>query len=587
MAGRTRDAPSIDDPGVDPVAPQARALSPWAGALIAAACAAAVWTLADEPENPCAATAPLLDGVWDTRTKAELADAFAAADLSYATDTWDHTEDLLEAYANAWTAAHRETCEATQVHHTQSDARMRLRMACLMQRRDALWATVDVLRAPDPTVVRGAGRAARALPALDTCADGDAQEAVALVPSEHDENVASLRVRQAIARANLEAGKIHRGRDLARAVLQQAETLELPAVLAEAHALMAAASSAFGQWDDARAHAQAGLAAAIAARDDHSAAALAVATVTIDSHWPPLGVAHPHTEHAIAWVERVGSPPQVQAALLNARGRIARRKARFYDAIGFFEESLSVLADDADPDLIETRGLLAQTYSEMGDDDAAVALFEVNLRAIQATLGAHHPALAKVLSDAAAVLEHQHKWTQAQAYYERALKIRTEAFGVNSAPVGATLTALASLQMSAGNYGESLSLCGRAVELAPDRIGRLALLEMVGALHARLGRPNEAARTYQRVISLGDASPGSGHALVVSARYNLARNQLARGNHAQALGLVTTALQDLADAGRHDPAQRSALLAFRSELHARGDGRRATDRAMAVAREKE
>src|SRR3569623_46089 len=90
----------------------------------------------------------------------------------------------VDQYATSWQAMYHETCEATQIHHTQSAEAMDLRMACLDRRLGELGALVDVMHDASPAVLRKAGEVGDGLPPLADCADLKALREVVRRPTE-------------------------------------------------------------------------------------------------------------------------------------------------------------------------------------------------------------------------------------------------------------------------------------------------------------------------------------------------------------------------------------------------------------------
>jgi eukaryotic-like serine/threonine-protein kinase len=90
----------------------------------------------------------------------------------------------VDQYATNWQAMYHETCEATQLRHSQSAEAMDLRMACLDRRVAELGALVDVMHDAGPAVLRKAGEVVDGLPALADCADLKALREIVRRPTE-------------------------------------------------------------------------------------------------------------------------------------------------------------------------------------------------------------------------------------------------------------------------------------------------------------------------------------------------------------------------------------------------------------------
>ncbi len=527
------------------------------------------WLLARDDEDPCRGAQPQLAQHWNAGVAGEIEQAFRATALPYAEDAWSHSQTQLQAYADAWVAAHQDTCRATRVHDTQSAELMDLRMSCLRRRLAALAATVDVLRVPDADVVRNATAAAAQLPRLDRCADTEALREIGTIPPEHQQVAATVRDQLAHAKANLDAGKVQEGRALAERALALAEPIGLPILDAESNTMMALALRGFREWEAARPHAQAGVAAAIVARDDDIAARLATALHYIEGYRLRTSDAEGWARLADAWITRLGSPPRHRAALLRNRALVARDKAHYEEAIGYLEQALPLVPDGVGPEAIRTRGMFADTYRRMGDLDTAASLYEENLAAAEATLGDAHPLLAQELNNAAAVLLRLGRLDEAEAHFERALAIRTAAFGEQNNIVGESLTNLSLVAVQRGEHDVALSLLERARAATGDGdpLQTISILGNLASVYVEKDKLDRSAALFEESIELGDAALGPGHPQVVNCRYNLALIERGRDNQERAAGLVARALDDLRVSGSEDFLVRASLYSLRGELH--------------------
>lgn len=107
--------------------------------------------IAERP-GPCEQADAQLAGIWDADVRARLDSRHG--DVA----AWPGVRGRLDAFASAWTAAWQETCEATHVHATQSEALLDHRMSCLQSDRIAVEAAVHQLETGDRTLVQRAAR---------------------------------------------------------------------------------------------------------------------------------------------------------------------------------------------------------------------------------------------------------------------------------------------------------------------------------------------------------------------------------------------------------------------------------------------
>ncbi len=89
---------------------------------------------------PCDGASARLAGVWDPKIRAALDDQHAGA------PAWPAVRDQLDAFEQDWTTAWQESCEATHVHETQSEALLDQRMACLQGDRVVVGAAIRQLQ---------------------------------------------------------------------------------------------------------------------------------------------------------------------------------------------------------------------------------------------------------------------------------------------------------------------------------------------------------------------------------------------------------------------------------------------------------
>ncbi|MGH1343896.1 MAG: protein kinase domain-containing protein [Nannocystales bacterium] len=122
---------------LDPVRQRRRSLG-LAGAGLGVLAAAGTVSMLGGPA-PCTAASEQLTGVWD-------ADIRRALDRQYVgAPAWPAIREQLDAFEARWSTAWRESCEATHIHETQSEALLDQRMACLHADRVVVEAFVQQL----------------------------------------------------------------------------------------------------------------------------------------------------------------------------------------------------------------------------------------------------------------------------------------------------------------------------------------------------------------------------------------------------------------------------------------------------------
>ena len=531
--------------------------------------AAVTYAVTQREEDPCAGAEQRLVGIWDTPTQTKLADAFAATQISYGDETWEHVSSLLAAYANAWAAAHRLTCEATQKHGSQSAELMDLRMACLDERLDALAATVAILSEPDAEVVRNAFAAAAGLPRLEPCSDTEALREIGAIP-EHQAAVArEIRGRLAKASASLRAGRVDEGAELADAALEDAEATGLPVLAAQARSVAAVASQRRRDWDRASELHRSALDAAIVAHDDDTVARSLVNLLYVEGYQLGSADALHWARQADAWLERLGSPPALTARHLANRGVVAREQAHYEDAIGYFERALELYADDQPDAALRARGMLADTYRRMGDLDSAAALFDENLRATETAMGTGHPFFAQELNNSGEVFRLMGRNDEARTRFERALEIRKAALGGDSLSVAESMVNLAVITSAQGDHATAKGHLERAWKVMEGRASptqQVQVLSNLGAVAFQAGESEQAIEWLEQALELGDRELGSGSPTVIDQRRTLALVLGDAGQLGRAQEVIARALEDLRAAGIDDGIHKQQLLAVRGDI---------------------
>ncbi|MFY0532169.1 serine/threonine-protein kinase [Nannocystis pusilla] len=178
-------------------------------ALASAALTSGAWALLLRDDAPPGVCVPAESG-WGPGSRAAVEHAFAATGLPYADDAFARTARLLDAHAEAWTAARRRACELALDGPGPLDRR---RERCLDRRRRELTAWIDALARADAAVVERAVGATAELPRPEACVGpeallgGDEPEldAAAAVASAEIEGLLTE------ARADLLAGQYERG----------------------------------------------------------------------------------------------------------------------------------------------------------------------------------------------------------------------------------------------------------------------------------------------------------------------------------------------------------------------------------------
>jgi tetratricopeptide (TPR) repeat protein len=191
--------------------------------------------------GPASDAAPTCDGgdraiaqVWDEERASEVHAAMLATERPYAAPLADRITAELDAYAQAWAAAHARICE----EHARGDhsaALLDARMTCLHHRRQAMDETISLLTESNAELMAHAGEMVAKLPRLEPCDDlaGLSFRASSLPP---EASVALERLEAQLGRVEVRAngGRIAEAIALAREIAVEAEALGHPPTVAAA-----------------------------------------------------------------------------------------------------------------------------------------------------------------------------------------------------------------------------------------------------------------------------------------------------------------------------------------------------------------
>ncbi|MCA9713163.1 MAG: serine/threonine protein kinase, partial [Myxococcales bacterium] len=212
-----------------PVSSSVRTRWLWAAAGGALAVGVAVGGAAVSRESPCSGAAERLENIWDAPRRNAIASAFAATELPYATSTWDHVADDLDAYARRWIDGYTDACEATR-RGDQSPALLDRRMLCFDRGRTELRALSDGFAKADAQVVENAREGAAALPRLDVCDDTKALLAAVPPPAGDAARAQEQQIRERLAEARVHdlRGEWATAFEMTQAAVEDAAALEYP-----------------------------------------------------------------------------------------------------------------------------------------------------------------------------------------------------------------------------------------------------------------------------------------------------------------------------------------------------------------------
>ena len=387
---------------------------------------AGVQRMATRDQRMCGGASEKLVGIWEPGDHSERREAIHRAFLgtgrAFAEETWTRVSKLLDDYSRRWTGMYVDACEATHVRGDQSAEVLDLRMACLEGPRGAMKALTDVLSGVDGAVLLEAVNAARALPALERCADVPALRTVVPPPDAATRGrVAELGRDLAEVKALTDTGQWPAARRKAEPLVEAARAVGYGPLLAETLEMQGWLDLNTGDALSATKNQEAAVWVALAAHRDDIAAECAANCMSTTGYY--LG----RRDDGERW-------EKAAAALLRRLGPGHDRSAAW-----FYQDRANL------------RQREGNNQRALSDDQEALALK-------QKVLASNHPDIALSLLSMASADNDLGNHLAALAAADKAVDIFRNAYGSSSPQVAFPL----------GNRGESYELLGRYAEAERD-----------------------------------------------------------------------------------------------------------------------
>jgi tetratricopeptide (TPR) repeat protein len=538
-----------------------------------------------------AADAPIASA-WNDGSRARLRSAFAATQLPFAETTWTKTEARLEAYANAWSHARRDACDATFVRAEQSEAVLARSNACLDRALEQLRASLEALAAPDRTTVERSVALASALPDVTSCDAAHVVKSapeVVLEPAKRAARDETRRVND-LARAHATAGRQSAALEMAeRAVASEGGRYD-PALAADA--LVVLGKMQYRTGNVAGSESSLTRATTIAeegAADRTKASALTELAYVRCKFRGDVEGGLRFASLAEASLARAGGDELTSALLAERRGACFMRAGRFDEAVAASDVSVPLHErrfGPNDPHLLAALNGSLIPRSARGDLEEATRGFERVLTLGTEALGPLHPNLAVTRVNLAETLRKRRLYPEALGHARAAVALLRQ---VDTRPDGGTANAEGELGIclsDAGAHDEALVQLGHAFELTKQVFGsespRLAEAEVsLARARLRVGKRTEAlaaaSSAVARLRSLGDGRDRTLHILALTVLGDSEEASLRNESAATTLAEASTLAEQ-----QPLPAVDRATLEFahaRALLATRGD--RATARALA------
>lgn len=515
--------------------PAARSTLPWVLGLGGIAAGAAM--LAQDTTQPCSGATDALGSAWSADRRSAVTQGIAESESPIAPETSSRVAPQLDAFVDTWTQTHTRVCEATQ-RGEQSPALLDQRMTCLQRQLLEFRAAVDVLEHADVQVVRRAIRVVGALPEPAWCesqeADPDAQENSPALDEAREE--------RAHVNALLTAGKYDEAQARSGPLLESARELGAPRFLGEVLYTHGNALYESGNLNEAVDTLEQAAFQGVGSNAPRVVLRAANVLTVVESE-----AGHP--DDGLRW-------SRLSAAMLIAAGdRRADRavhhanRATAFSQKGDYasgETEIRKALEFSDSVSEQQRVTLLQTLGGvlfyLSRIDEAVELQAQALEELEATLGPDHPAVGLALFNLGTFQMSQGKFSEGDAYLERALALQERSLGPDHTDVGDTLNSLGASAYQQGNIPEALKSLERALEikrreLSPTHRQVLEAEINVALLISATGDLERSGTMLEEVLDLAEENEDTPGSTKSSALINLGvvRNQQERLDEASSL----------------------------------------------------
>jgi len=569
-------------------------------ALVLAAVATVSSLRNDQPL--CTGAERKLAGVWDDARRAALTKTFLASDRPYARTALAGVIERLDNQARAWTAMHKESCEATRLRGEQPASVMTLRMACLDQRLRELDQLVDIFVAADAGVVERSIGAASALSGLDACTNTKALLAAGTAPADLAirATVDGLRKQLARSKALFDTGKLAEAAEVARPIVAAAHAIAYRPLEAEALIRLAENDVRLqaGQVavDTLRAAARA---AEASHNDEIRARALAWMVGVLGDDLGRPAEALVIAEDARAAIERLGGDRYIESILESSLGRTYNRTSEYAKMLEHHQNALNIrrkLFDDDDPHIanaynnvavaltqlgryrealdthrkafaIRTKLLgvdhpdsamsainIGNQYYNLGDLDQALSYTATALTTAKRSLPAAHEIILIALANEAAILAELDRFAEANAAYDE-LFLTLRARFPKSARMARALSNHAVLVLiPTGHPDVAVAQAEQAVEMTRRISGKLDddvafALESKGRALAAAGKLDAALAAFHEANAINEKVLAADHPKLLELLLGMGKVELAKRRPTAAAKVLERAL---AICERHD-----------------------------------
>ncbi|MEO7733315.1 MAG: tetratricopeptide repeat protein, partial [Kofleriaceae bacterium] len=526
--------------------------------LTAVAVIAAVFAVGQrsgEARNSCARAGGPAAALWSPAIERDLVASFAATGAPYAGDAAASLGRSITTWRTRWQRLAVESCEATRVHASQTEATLDLRTACLMRTHDQLRTQIAALTRADRKAVEAA--AGLALPDLDACNDVTALAGETPPPRDPRARLAletRLDALERILHGSLAIAAAERLIPEVEAQITAATALGWLPLVVRARRDLADLQAQLGKGKPARKALIAAAADASAAGDPDELIEIYLALADIEARLTSeFALGEGWNQLAGGTLVRLGPRPAKQLAVARSRGVLAQRAGHPEDARTAYTEALAIARARSASDERRLLVDLGLSETELGELDAARTHLDRALALARSELGEHHPKVAQVQHDLGVVVYRQGRYAEAEQLFRTALAVRAAAYGTDSTDYALTIEAIGNAEIMQDRVPEARAHFEQAIRifearLGPDHPDVANAYNDVGGTYHRAGMYALALANQQHVLALREKVLGPDHPDVAESLVNLAieaknleRWELIDPSYRRALALFTKA----------------------------------------------
>jgi serine/threonine protein kinase len=528
--------------GLDPATRWRRRAFVGLGVTIAAVTGALVMRGATEQEDAvCIGGDERVATAWNDTHRAAVRAAVLASNKVGAPENFEVVAARLDAYAGAWAAMYRTTCEATHKTKIQSEALLDLGMSCLDRRRAELASLVSILERADPEAIAAAPRAVNALSRIETCADRDALLAPVPVPANPGARatVDGLETRLAGNRALGLAGKYRAQLAELDEIVREAKVAAYAPTLA--HALFQQAKTLDNLSEFQRAAdvmIEAGYAAD--AGGDRALAANARAELVwlVGHNLGKHDRAFEYQRDAAARIQGLGGALEIEAQLAANASQLLMDTGRTIESIKQDERVVQLRTQVFGPDDVMTGISINNVgvgYTRTGRPTDALPLYKRAAEIYRARVGEHHRLYAHTLFNIASTEIDIGRLADAKLHAARSRELLVETVGTAHNLIASVDNVIGMIAFAEGRVEEA----SRAFEAAAALSTKLR-----GAEHLYTANYVLAYATTLRV--LGRVDEASANASRALATFDKMDNRAMRGRAHTELSEIAAARKQVA-----------------------------------------